>query len=530
MNKLRVLIVDDEFNIAKLIEKLIHWEEFSMECVGLVNNGETAFEIIQKDQPDIVITDIRMPKVNGLDLIRMTKEKQISSEFIVVSGYKEFEYAHQAMQYGVTSYLLKPINGGELNDTLQHIQKRKAEEEQQRKEQTILKETVTESERIIRKDFLERIIDQDENEVAADSRISLEGERYLGIDVKLDLANYQSMNRQMDTMAVEKVSGYIQNGLDPVVNTAIVCPKDYLHIYCLCSYDTVHAPEVDQALSDILSNIQGYLLKQEYFVATIGIGWEKTDFGDMRFSIKEASRAVGNRIKLGTGRLIYAKNIPAPGNMPESAKSHREEIRAALDTCSDSKMAECIDSVFRSYNQEQTMDYSHCYTLAQEFLEVVLRSEEEQNEGIRETCKRISRYCNHCKTVLSLKNCLKKELSAYMDQKKAALESEVAKPIRQAQNYIEEHFADKIVLEDLADLVGLNPAYFSVLFKKETDRNFSAYLAEIRMNKAKEMLTGTNETVAAIGEMVGYKDSRYFSQTFAKMVGVKPALYRKLHA
>ena len=86
------------------------------------------------------------------------------------------------------------------------------------------------------------------------------------------------------------------------------------------------------------------------------------------------------------------------------------------------------------------------------------------------------------------------------------------------------------MLEDIAAVVELNPVYFSVLFKKETDMNFSAYLLNVRMEKAKEKLCTTNETIAAIGESVGYRDPRYFSQTFTKTVGVKPALYRKLHS
>lgn len=109
-------------------------------------------------------------------------------------------------------------------------------------------------------------------------------------------------------------------------------------------------------------------------------------------------------------------------------------------------------------------------------------------------------------------------------------ETESAKPIRCAKQYMEEHYGEKIVLEDIADIVNLNPVYFSVLFKKETGMNFSAYLAGIRIEKAKEMIRGTNDTIAVIGERVGYRDTRYFSQTFTKIVGIKPALYRKIHA
>lgn len=154
---------------------------------------------------------------------------------------------------------------------------------------------------------------------------------------------------------------------------------------------------------------------------------------------------------------------------------------------------------------------------------------QEQEENERERKETLSN-CQHCYTISALKKVLKNNLGKFVEESKEAAEAESVKPIRQAQKYMEEHYNEKIVLEDLAEIVGLNPVYFSVLFKKETGINVSAYLLNVRMEKAKEFLCNTNETIAAIGDRVGYKDSRYFSQTFAKQVGVKPALYRKLHS
>jgi two-component system response regulator YesN len=129
-----------------------------------------------------------------------------------------------------------------------------------------------------------------------------------------------------------------------------------------------------------------------------------------------------------------------------------------------------------------------------------------------------------------MRTLLKDSLGQCLDASRAATEAESTKPIRQAQQYINEHYGEKIVLEDIAEIAELNPVYFSVLFKKETGINFSTYLSNVRMEKAKELICSSNKTIAAIAKQVGYKDSRYFSQTFYKTVGVKPALYRKLHS
>ena len=138
--------------------------------------------------------------------------------------------------------------------------------------------------------------------------------------------------------------------------------------------------------------------------------------------------------------------------------------------------------------------------------------------------------CQNINSLPALSGYVADEYARTIDLMREAAESESAKPVRIAKAYIDEHYGDKIVLEDLAELVSLNPVYFSVLFKKETEMNFSSYLTHVRMEKAKELLRTTNETIAAVGAKVGYKDSRHFSQTFTKTVGVKPVLYRRLHA
>ena len=102
----KLLIVDDEVRIGKLISTVIRWDELKLTCAGVLTNGGTAWEAIQQERPDIVITDIQMPVMNGLELIRMTREAEIPVSFIVLSGYQEFEYAKTAMQYGVEQYLV----------------------------------------------------------------------------------------------------------------------------------------------------------------------------------------------------------------------------------------------------------------------------------------------------------------------------------------------------------------------------------------------------------------------------------------
>ena len=209
-------------------------------------------------------------------------------------------------------------------------------------------------------------------------------------------------------------------------------------------------------------------------------------------------------------------------------EANRESVIASIESYSREQMEQCINQIYSGFMLRDDMDFSKCYELAEQL--VSLFAGYIDKDEFRQEKKRLLGNCQHCYTIPGLKNLLKSSLGSYLDMSREAIEAESTKPVRQAEQYIEEHYNEKIVLEDIADIVGLNSVYFSVLFKKETGINFSNYLLNVRMEKAKEMICNTNETIAAIGEMVGYKDSRYFSQIFTKTVGVKPALYRKLHS
>ena len=529
--KWHVLIVDDELRIGSLINKLIHWDKFNMECVDVVDNGEKALEIIQSERcPNIVLTDIRMPKISGLDLIRMTREHHKKIKFIVISGYKEFEYAQQALQYGVEDYLLKPINEEELNHVMGKISEKLNEQWEAETEQKAFKEAVSESRHIIKRDFLKNIIETEEPE-EVDERVEFQGEIYRGIDIKLDYVDYNRKDKKQDKLTISRVEEIVEGILKTDVEEVLICEKANLHIYGLFNYDYNKSKSIKNSINHILVEIKEYLMGFEQYEVTIGVGTERKEFAEIRFSIKEAHRAVGNRIKQGVGRAIYADTIPKNLRKEEILTEEQKEwIRSGIEGYSMDKLEYCINQIYSAYMTQDKMDFSECYDMAEEIINYFFEHVDVQQEETSQIKKKISSNCEHCYSISGLKHCLKNCLGKVLEESREAAEAESVKPIRQARKYMEEHYSEKIVLEDLAEIVGLNPVYFSVLFKKETGINVSAYLLNVRMEKAKELLCNTNETIAAIGDQVGYRDSRYFSQTFTKQVGVKPVLYRKLHS
>lgn len=429
-------------------------------------------------------------------------------------------------------YLLKPINEEELNGLLKKITDGLNASQQMLMERQEMQETVSESRSIIKRDFLKNIIEQEDEAGVEDPRVTLEGEVYRGIDIKLDYSDYTKKDKKQDKLTVEKIGGYVEEILKAEAEEVLICEKENLHIYCLFNYDYSKSKIIKNSINDILSLINEYLSGFDQYEVTIGVGTERTEFGEIRFSIKEANRAVGNRIKYGTGRLIYADMTGKRETSVEEllTESQKNEIRSSIESYSRESLEQCVNQIYSPYIFEEDLDFSCCYDIAEELVRFFFEQMDVQQEEYKQMKKGLLANCCHCYSISGLKNLLKTGLGEMLDASREAIEAESVKPIRQAQQYIEEHFSEKIVLEDLAEIVGLNPVYFSVLFKKETGINFSAYLVHARMEKAKELLCSTNGTIAAIGEAVGYKDSRYFSQIFTKQVGVKPALYRKLHS
>lgn len=468
----KVLIVEDEIHIGQLIKKLVKWDEIGLVCVGTADNGESALRMIQEHSPHIVITDIRMPKINGLDLICMTKEQRDDIRFVVISGYKEFEYAHRALQYGVNDYLLKPIDEKELNQVLIKLSDGLQQEEGAAQEKRQMKKVVSESQYIIRQNLLKQLIEKEKTptveEVNENYHLSMTGEIYRGIDIKLDYWDCEKQDEKQDRITVDKIISIVEKNLDGNVSEQLLCEKENLHIYGLFNYRESAAGKIKTVIGQILTDIQEYLIRLEQYDVTIGIGQEVDSLGQIRHSIAQAYQAVQNRIVLGTGRLIYVEMVSG-GSILEPQKylmTYREGFVAATESYSRSMLEKSIQQIYSGLRFREDMDYSVYYYITDHVLELFFDSLDIENKEGEQLKYFLKNRIQHCYTTAKLKDMLGKYLGEYLEVCLKTAETESARPIRDAKLYIEKHYQEKIILEDLAAIVHLNPVYFSVLFKK----------------------------------------------------------------
>lgn len=531
----RVLIVDDEIRIGMLIRKLIHWDELSLECVAVLDNGQAAYDMILVEKPDIVITDVRMPKIDGLQLIEMVKENQ-GIRFIIVSGYREFEFAQKAIKHSVRDYLLKPINEEELNQSLAKLCSEISDETEARWKEAHSRQALSVSEQIIRGDLLSVIISQNVLPVIEELRertgLSLGADAFRALVIKADHRDTQKADKKLDRVLADKILSALDKAFDGWGPEKLVCEQANFYIHCLLNYPVAHSKEIKDRINIMLIELQDYSMGFDQHNVTVGIGREKTRYSEISGSLREAHDAVNFRIKAGTSRLIYAKQLALDPAFSVDAylRQMRPLFLQAVDSYSKTLLRESVEKVFDEAGFGEDFDYSRCYNIARRTAELFFNRIDPGNNKGDSLQQRLLEDIYHCSSVSQLKGLLSDRLAEYLQLCLQRLVSESTKPVREAKKYIDEHYGEKIGLEDIAGIVGFNPTYFSMLFKKETGINVSAYLVNVRMEAAKKMLRETNEIILAIADSVGYKDSRYFSQLFVKTIGIKPALYRKLHS
>ena len=533
--KLKVVIADDEFRIGILIKTLIKWDELNLECIDTVNNGEDALKTILEKTPDIVITDIQMPRINGLELIAAVSEKKLDIKFVIISGYKDFEYAHKAIQYGVKSYLLKPIDEAELNNTLQKICSDFSLETLNKEKEENFEKEITVSKQIIKTNILKNIIENKKfslEDISKVYNVILDAPLYRVIDIKLDYWDFQNIDKKQDIITVDKVISIVEKVFSSQIKDDLIYESSSLHIYCLLNYKTDKSETINNLINNVLIEIDKYLLGFEMYEVTIGIGDEISEFDDIHQSVNEAYRAVCSRIKRGTGRLIYARNLTFKENYKISDRlgSLEADYINKIKSYSIEQFGVLIDDIFDKISLEDRVDFSYYFDAAEYLVTLFFNQIEEHTKEGDKLKEYLYNICQHCSTISKMKKFLKNYLGKYLEQSYKKLEMKSTKPVREAKKYIDEHFNEKITLEDISEIVNLNPTYFSVLFKKETNMNFSSYLVNIRTEKAKEMLKESNDTIEAVAEKVGYRDVRYFSRLFTKTVGIKPAVFRKLYS
>lgn len=530
MSMQKVVIADDEERICRLIEALVDWKGLDLEIAAVAHNGVEACEIVNQVKPDILITDIRMPGCSGLELVEKVKESLPDLEIIIISGYAHFEYAQQAIKFGVGDYLLKPINKAELNSTLQKLSARIAGRMESEQDRQKLLRKARQDDRQIRQSFISDLMDADNQSLSREAmleryHLDMQGEVFQAFILKMDTGR-ENISEASAGILMEKARELLERNLREKCGEFVLTIRGY-QATGIMNYDGSQQKEIRRMLKACLSTLEMQKNLFQPVAFSMAAGCVVSQIGDIRKSLREAELLIWDRLVKGTGRLLERLGPPSLLMEKNLLDGYLRDVTKAVEVMSLKLADEGAEKFLLEIRSVQDVRGCEIIELVSSAADIFAACVQLSNRTV--SLEKFHRQCECLSSTEQLFECLRAFQKEYLQELIDRHENETVRPVRRAKQYIQSHYSEQITLEEVSDAVGLSPAYFSTLFKKTEGEGFAKYLIQVRMEQAKILLRESNLPAAEICRRVGYNDLKHFTHTFEKTTGVKPSTYRKLY-
>lgn len=538
MNEIKVFLVEDEMVIRRGIKNSIDWEKEGYIFCGEASDGELAYPMIIKEKPDILITDIRMPFMDGLELCKLVKKELPNIKILILSGYDEFDYAKEAIRLGVTEYLLKPISSGKLLEALngvsESIRREKEDKDLVRKYMEEMREN-TEHEK---QKFFEQMIAgnlsmADALETGKKYEMNLSAGMYNLLLFRFTLGKENRKSGELlgeAEYAIEKLTERLeyvfefQRGVEGWAFLLMADNEEQM---------SERVKELSKDLEEIMKNYSTIA----YFG---GIGQPVARLRELEESFREAERALAARFTMELNRIIsvedirMAQNVDTLDDIEITSFGEIEKTRTMLEKFLNNGAEDEIDEFVDVYINELPEENLKSVLMRQYIIMdayIVMMSFCEKIEGIEgEMQAQSEELKNSMKTIQTLeeiKNYIRMLLKKIIGVRDTISGRRYSDIIEIAKDQIRKtYMSDEISLNTIAAEVGMSPSYFSSIFSKEMGKTFVEYLTEIRIDRAKELLMCSSMKTSEIGYEVGYKDPHYFSYIFKKTQNCTPKEFR----
>lgn len=538
MNEIKVFLVEDEMVIRRGIKNSIDWEKEGYIFCGEASDGELAYPMIIKEKPDILITDIRMPFMDGLELCKLVKKELPNIKILILSGYDEFDYAKEAIRLGVTEYLLKPISSGKLLEALngvsESIRREKEDKDLVRKYMEEMREN-TEHEK---QKFFEQMIAgnlsmADALETGKKYEMSLSAGMYNLLLFRFTLGEENRKSGELlgeAEYAIEKLTERLeyvfefQRGVEGWAFLLMADNEEQM---------SERVKELSKDLEEIMKNYSTIA----YFG---GIGQPVARLRELEESFREAERALAARFTMELNRIIsvddirMAQNVDTLDDIEITSFGEIEKTRTMLEKFLNNGVEDEIDEFVDVYINELPEENLKSVLMRQYIIMdayIVMMSFCEKIEGIegemQAQSEELKNSMKTIQTVEEIKNYIRMLLKKIIGVRDTISGRRYSDIIEIAKDQIRKtYMSDEISLNTVAAEVGMSPSYFSSIFSKEMVKTFVEYLTEIRMDRAKELLMCSSMKTSEIGYEVGYKDPHYFSYIFKKTQNCTPKEFR----
>ena len=531
----KVLLVDDEALIREAISENIRWEEMGFELLGSCENGREAMKVIKETPPDLLLTDICMPYVDGIELARYVHENYPDTKTVIISGYDEFEYAKQAVRYQVMEYILKPVTPAELTEVLQKA--RESLDEKYSRSRTLkkLKGAYLSNRPLLRGRFLNSLLRGNERldsleEKMEELDISLPGCFYNtaiveGDDLSPFLSQYSDVRDELALFSIYNITQEL------VEQTGAGVAFQGMDERTILIFSGDSKEELAKRMEDILAEVQQTVQKLLLIETTVGVGEAVLGLGLLNQSFEKAKSAMELKFLMGGNQILHSEPLDArAGTLFIDVPKWADRVVLAVKAGNEAE----IEQIVREFAQEirnlyirRNRSIMYVQNLLLTVVNTVTLTEEKENQIVQEEKELMNRIYSyeHLTDMATDVIDLFCRISGLLNEQR---DSYGKKQALLALEYIEKNYMNSdINLNSVCNYLAMSTSYFSTLFKSYTGETFIEALTKKRMEKAKALLENTSMKAYEVAGEVGFGDPHYFSIAFKKATGKTPTEYAK---
>ena len=546
---MRILIVEDEIRIREGIQKLLHKIDSEYAVVGEANDGIEGLRLCRELHPDLIITDVQMPGMDGLKMLEILYNEGIMGKAIVLSAYSEFEYARGAMKLGVTDYLLKPLPPGKLLECIRRVQE-KIEQEREGSEGAFSEELAREQ-KDAEKNLLFRALVT--NDRSLPEILAMADHLGIHISARYYAVMLMTVHGKENAMPDEELRTDLSS-IPEQIDGWFFFDRNENGFALIGSANSIQ--ELSDTQKKLLERLKKRLEADPDHTWFIGVGKTVNRISDIEKAYYSANKAFSWRFITGLNRVAFADEkgsvnvngtslhdssavfVPEVPKIPVELdvsgavmnENSRKMLENYLKTGTYEEAEPFMEGVFDSIGEKNLGSYLFLTYLSMDLYFAMVRFLRELGrrvDEIDETCGDINTLLKNRVTVEEAREYLTGYLKELILLRDHNTEKRYSRILREAVTYIDENFDhEDISLNRVAQTIGMSPNHFSSIFSQEMGMTFIEYLISRRMERAKELLRTTQLRSSEIAYRVGYRDPHYFSSTFKKMQGTTPREYR----
>lgn len=519
----KVLLVDDEELDLEGMKRFIPWSELGMEVKGSVNNAVTACEVLEAESIDILVSDVNMPYMSGLELARIALERKPNIRIIFVSGYQEFSYVQEALSLKAYSYVLKPMNDKELISSLLKVKRDLDEERKQREVETAYHEMIP----IVKSDFLIRLLEQEETEESLSiMSISYEFEQ-MNWPIRVVVMELDNLSwRQAGGLSSQReMTGMFLQYIHEAISSHGPVPYCKLspHRIAMLLEDSV----TNQTVNLLTSAVQKRMTSSSF---TTGIGEPVHSLGELQLSYRQAVEAVEGKMFLGKGSIIRFEDVSTEPGMLD-ARMLDERMNILIKAIEEYQLVQICDELENLFGSIRSLRSR--FTVHNMSNYIIWKLDQYLNSRSEDLFELLGMEIHHLdilmqfETVSDIRSWFIYRIFEISERLYEKSNSKDGKFIRNVIQTMKERMSENITIKDIAQHFSFSPSHIGFLIKEKSGSTFNELLVQLRMEQACELLKQPGIKIYEVADQVGYRYLPYFSRQFKEKFGMTPMEFRK---